>query len=59
MRIGRLVQAAAITGAALFMLAANASATSITFNTNTAGTAFGGGGLSLASRPARRPRSHF
>lgn len=48
MRIGRLVQAASITGAALFMLAANASATSITFNTNTAGTAFGGGGLSLS-----------
>jgi len=47
MRIGRLVQAAAITGAALFMLVANASATSITFNTNTAGTKFSGGGLSL------------
>jgi len=47
MRIGRLVQAASITGAALFILAANVSAASITFNTNTAGTAFGGGGLSL------------
>jgi len=47
MRIGPLVQAASITGAALFMLAANASATSITFNTNSAGTMFGSGGLSL------------
>jgi hypothetical protein len=48
MRIGRLVQAASITGAALFMLAANASATSITFNTNSAGTMFSSGGLSLS-----------
>jgi hypothetical protein len=46
MRIGRLVQAASIIGAALFM-AANASATSITFNTDSAGTHFGGGGLTL------------
>jgi hypothetical protein len=46
MRIGRLVQAASITGAALFLLAANASATTITFNTNSAGTMFEGGGLS-------------
>lgn len=48
MRIGRLVQSASITGAALFMLAANASATSITFNTNSSGTGFSGGGLSLS-----------
>ena len=47
MRIGRLVQPSSIIGTALFMLAANGSATTITFSTNTAGTEFGGGGLSV------------
>jgi hypothetical protein len=39
MKIGRLVQAASI-GAAILMMAASASATQISFNTNTTGTEF-------------------
>lgn len=38
--IGRFVQAASITGVALLVMAATASATQITYNTNTAGTEF-------------------
>jgi hypothetical protein len=40
MTIGRLVQAASITGVAILMLAASASATTITYTTNGAGTKF-------------------
>ncbi len=47
MEIGRLVRAASITGVAVFAMAASAIASTITFNTNGAGTAFGGGGLTL------------
>jgi hypothetical protein len=49
MKIGRLVQVASITGVALFMMAASASASSITFDTNAAGTMFAGDGLTLAN----------
>jgi hypothetical protein len=40
LNIGRFVQATSITGAALFVMAATASATQIAYNTNTAGTEF-------------------
>ena len=49
MKIGRFVQVASIAAAALFMMAASASASAITFNTNAAGTMFAGDGLTLAS----------
>jgi hypothetical protein len=42
MKIGRLVQSASILGVALFMMAASASASTVTFNTNAAGTGFNG-----------------
>lgn len=47
MTIGRLVQAASIAGVAVCMMAASASATTITYNTNAAGTGFGGTSLIL------------
>lgn len=49
MRIKRLAHAAWITGVAVFMMAASANATIITYNTNAAGTGFGGTSLTLAS----------
>jgi hypothetical protein len=57
MTIRRFVQAAAITAVAIFIMAASASASTITWNTNSAGTAFvsttggtiTGGGLVLES----------
>jgi hypothetical protein len=49
MEIGRFVRAASITGAAVFLMAASATASAIKFNTNAAGTDFGGGGLTLKS----------
>lgn len=48
MKLGRLLQLALIVTAVLIM-AASASASSITWSTNGAGTAFGGGGLVLHS----------
>ncbi len=47
MTIGRLVQAASMTGAAILMMAASASADTITFSTNGPGTGFGGSSLIL------------
>src|SRR5579871_6667000 len=47
MKFGRLVQTTSILGVALFMMAVSASATSITYNTNAAGTGFGGTSLTL------------
>jgi hypothetical protein len=48
MRIGLLVQAASLTGVAVFMLAGNAIASPVTFNTSatgSAGTGFNGSGI--------------
>ena len=45
MRMRRLVQAASITGVALFVMAASATAFPITFNTSAAGTGFGLNGI--------------
>lgn len=42
MKIGRIAQAALIVAAALFMMTASASASTITYNTNAAGTLFVG-----------------
>ena len=42
MNIKSLIQVASLSGVTLFMLAANASATTITFNTNQPGTGFNG-----------------
>jgi hypothetical protein len=47
MKIGQLVQATSIAGAALFMMAASVSASTITFNTNASGTGFSGTSLTL------------
>lgn len=49
MNIKKLIQAKSIAGTAFLMLAATASATSITYNTNAAGSIFVGGGLVLNS----------
>ncbi len=53
MKIGHLVQAASLTGAMLFMLAANASASSVTFDTSATGSTGTGfnssGNLSLSN----------
>ena len=48
MRLTRVARAVAFAGAAVFMMAATASATTITFSTSP-GTGFNGGGLSLNS----------
>jgi hypothetical protein len=56
MKFRRLIQATSITGVAIFMMAVSASATQISFNTNTTGTEFtassggtiSGGGLILS-----------
>lgn len=52
MKLGRVVQAAAISGVAIFIMAANASAATITFNTTATGAAGTGfnssGNLSLS-----------
>jgi hypothetical protein len=47
MKLTRFAQVASVTGVALFMMAANANAATITFNTLT--SSFSGGGLSLAN----------
>ncbi len=47
MRFGRIVQAASITGVAVIVMAASARADTVTFNTNAAGTGFGGTSLTL------------
>jgi len=47
MTLRRLVQAASITGVAVFMMVGSASATTVTYNTNAAGTGFGGSSLTL------------
>ncbi len=49
MKLGRLVQAASITGAAVILMAASASASTIVYNTDAAGTGFGGTVLALNS----------
>lgn len=49
MTIRRLIQVAAVTAVAVFIMAASASASTITYNTNAAGTLFVGGGLVLNS----------
>lgn len=54
MQLRRLVQAASITGVALVVMAASATAYPISFNTSASGTGFGAGGglgLSLNSAP--------
>ena len=45
MTIGRLVQRAWITGVAVFMMAASASAATVTYSTNASGTGFSGTSL--------------
>lgn len=47
MNITQMIRTASITGAAFLMLAATAAAATITFNTNAAGTGFGGTNLAL------------
>lgn len=47
MNYRQLARTASLTTAAAFLLAASASAATITFNTNAAGTGFNGGGLVL------------
>lgn len=47
MKIGPFVQATAITAVAVFLMAATSNASTITFNTNAAGTMFAGDGLTL------------
>jgi hypothetical protein len=47
MKNERLVHAASITGLAAFMMAASASGSTVTFNTNAPGTGFGGSSLTL------------
>ena len=49
MNITQMIRTASITGAAFLMLAATAAAATITFNTNAAGTGFGGTTLALNS----------
>lgn len=49
MKVRRFTQAALVLGVALLLMAASASAASITFNTNAAGTKFEGGTLVLNS----------
>ena len=49
MKIGPLVQATSITAVAVFFMAATTKASTITFNTNAAGTMFAGDGLTLNS----------
>ncbi len=45
MNIGRILQATSIAGVMLFMMAASVSASTVTFNTNAAGTGFSGTSL--------------
>jgi hypothetical protein len=47
MKIGRLVQAASITGVAVFMMATSASAGGVRYNTHSAGTRFDGSSAPL------------
>ena len=47
MPLRRLFHAASITGVAVFMMVASASAATVTYNTNAAGTGFGGSSLTL------------
>jgi hypothetical protein len=47
MNIGRLVQAASITGVAVLMMATGASAERVRYNTHAAGTTFDGGSVPL------------
>jgi hypothetical protein len=49
MRIGRFVKATSIAGVAILMMAASASASTVTYSTNAAGTGFFGGGLTMSS----------